>query len=284
MLKELYDDFKAALDNDPAVHGFWGAMEVLFTYAGFHAIISHRIAHELWNLKIPFLPRLISQITRFITGIEIHPGAQIGKGFFIDHGSGVVIGETTIVGDNCMLFQGVTLGGTGKEQGKRHPTLGNNVLVSAGAKVLGNITIGDNCKIGALSVVLKDVPPHCTVVGVPGRIVIRDGVKVQRGHDLNHELPDPIAERFALLQKEIDCLHQKLHCNEEKSCELLHEGHVGEFSPELASHLPEMPAIFNGSNGHPDPDALFKRVKILEAALAELRDQIESLRQSAPTH
>ncbi len=169
MFKTFTADFKTCLENDPAARGFVGGLEVFFTYAGFHAVIFHRIAHFLHTvLRIPFFPRVISQFSRFLTGIEIHPGAKIGLGLFIDHGMGVVIGETAIVGDNCVLFQGVTLGGTGKEAGKRHPTLGNNVMVSAGAKVLGNITIGDNVKIGAQSVVLKDVPDNCTVVGVPG--------------------------------------------------------------------------------------------------------------------
>jgi serine O-acetyltransferase len=206
-------DFKSCIENDPAARGFWGKIEVIFTYAGFHAILLHRLAHFLHvTLRIPFFPRLISQITRFLTGIEIHPGAQIGKGFFIDHGMGVVIGETTIVGDDCVLFQGVTLGGTGKETGKRHPTLGNNVMVSAGAKVLGNITIGDNVKIGAQSVVLKDVPSNCTVVGVPGQIVIREGQRVtKKGVDLDHiHLPDPIMEKLAAIAKDLESLHDDI--------------------------------------------------------------------------
>ena len=220
MIRTVINDFKACLENDPAARGFWGPLEVLFTYAGFHAIILHRIAHFLHTrLKIPFLPRLISQINRFLTGIEIHPGAQIGQRFFIDHGMGVVIGETTIIGDGCVLFQGVTLGGTGKETGKRHPTLGNNVMVSAGAKVLGNIRIGNNVKIGAGSVVLMDVPDNCTVVGVPGRIAVREGQKVTRGVDLDHiHLPDPIMERLESLHKEIVALHEEIeqHRREEK--------------------------------------------------------------------
>ncbi len=207
-VKTIIADFQSCMENDPAARGFWGAMEVIFTYAGFHATIMHRITHFLHTkLHIPFLPRVISQFSRFMTGIEIHPAAKIGKGFFIDHGMGVVIGETTIVGDGCVLFQGVTLGGTGKETGKRHPTLGNNVMVSAGAKVLGNITIGDNVKIGAQSVVLKDVPPDSTVVGVPGRVVIHKGKKITKGVDLDQiNLPDPIMERLEALQKEIDAL------------------------------------------------------------------------------
>ncbi|MBN2328600.1 MAG: serine O-acetyltransferase [Candidatus Omnitrophica bacterium] len=213
-LNAIVSDFKACMENDPAARGFWGAVEVIFTYAGFHAIILHRLAHFLHaKLHIPFIPRLISQFSRFLTGIEIHPGAQIGQGFFIDHGMGVVIGETTVIGDDCVLFQGVTLGGTGKETGKRHPTLGNNVMVSAGAKVLGNITLGDNVKIGAQSVVLKDVPSDCTVVGVPGQIVIREGQKVvkKKGVDLDHiHLPDPIMEKISLIMKELESVHQDI--------------------------------------------------------------------------
>ncbi|HOJ59304.1 MAG TPA: serine O-acetyltransferase [bacterium] len=220
MIRTVINDFKACLENDPAARGFWGPLEVLFTYAGFHAIILHRIAHFLHTrLRIPFIPRVISQINRFLTGIEIHPGAQIGQRFFIDHGMGVVIGETTIIGDGCVLFQGVTLGGTGKETGKRHPTLGNNVMVSAGAKVLGNIRIGNNVKIGAGSVVLMDVPDNCTVVGVPGRIAVREGQKVSRGVDLDHiHLPDPIMERLESLHKEILELHEEIeqHRREEQ--------------------------------------------------------------------
>jgi len=220
VFRTMVNDFKACIENDPAARGFWGPLEVFFTYAGFHSILMHRIAHFLHTkLRIPFIPRVISQINRFITGIEIHPGAQIGQRFFIDHGMGVVIGETTIIGDGCVLFQGVTLGGTGKETGKRHPTLGNNVMVSAGAKVLGNIRIGNNVKIGAGSVVLMDVPDNCTVVGVPGRIAVREGQKVSRGVDLDHiHLPDPIMERLEALHREIAALHGEIeqHRQEEQ--------------------------------------------------------------------
>lgn len=214
----VYSDFKACLENDPAAHGFWGGVEVLLTYAGFHAMIMHRIAHVLHTkLHIPLLPRMISQFNRFITGIEIHPGAQIGKGLFIDHGMGVVIGETTIIGDNCVMFQGVTLGGTGKETGKRHPTIGSNVMISAGAKVLGSVNIGDHAKIGAQSVVLKDVPPHCTVVGVPGRIVVREGQRISRGCDMDQvNLPDPIMERLEALHREIAELHKEVDEHQSK--------------------------------------------------------------------
>lgn len=213
----LWEDFKAIFQRDPAARGFWGVLEVLLSYSGFHALISHRICHFLHaKLHIPLIPRLLSQITRFLTGIEIHPGAQIGKGFFIDHGMGVVIGETTIVGDCVTLYQGVTLGGTGKEKGKRHPTLKNHIVVGAGAKVLGNIVIGNNVNIGAGSVVVKSVPDNCTVVGVPGVIIRREGQRVPE-ISLDHaNLPDPIAARLAQIQSEIDCIEDHIRCfNEE---------------------------------------------------------------------
>jgi serine O-acetyltransferase len=159
-------EIRATFERDPAATNFF---EVLLTYSGLHALIFHRISHALWSMRVPFLGRWLSQLGRFFTGIEIHPGAQIGEGFFIDHGMGVVIGETAIIGENVLLYQGVTLGGTGKERGKRHPTIGNNVVIGAGAKVLGNITIGDNSYIGSNAVVIKDVPANSTVVGVPGR-------------------------------------------------------------------------------------------------------------------
>ncbi len=166
-LEVLRDDVRAIIQNDPAARNYW---EVVL-YPGLHAIILHRITHRLWQAGIPFLPRLISQIGRFLTGIEIHPGAQIGRGFFIDHGMGVVIGETTVVGDWVTLYQGVTLGGTGKQRGKRHPTLGDGVVVGVGANVLGAITVGEGARVGGGAVVVKDVPPHSTAIGVPARIV-----------------------------------------------------------------------------------------------------------------
>jgi len=200
-------EVRAVFERDPAAVSFW---EVLLTYSGLHAIISHRIAHLLFKWHIPVLPRLISQLSRFFTGVEIHPGARIGKGFFIDHGMGVVIGETTIIGDNVTLYQGVTLGGTGKERGKRHPTIGDNVVVSAGAKVLGNISIGNNVNIGANAVVIRSVPDDCTVVGVPGRIAKKKGVRVP-GINLDHtHLPDPLAERLERLQHEVDIIEGQM--------------------------------------------------------------------------
>jgi len=202
MLGHIKDGIKAARDRDPAATS---TLEIILCYPGFHAILTHRLAHYLHTvLKIPVLPRLISQISRFFTGIEIHPGARIGKGFFIDHGMGVVIGETSEIGDNCTIFQGVTLGGTGKERGKRHPTLRNNVVIGAGASILGDITIGDSSYIGAGSVITKDVPPTSTMVGVPGRIIRLEGKKI-RGATLDHtNLPDPILERLQQLQEEIE--------------------------------------------------------------------------------
>jgi serine O-acetyltransferase len=195
------DEVRSALERDPAATC---ALEVILTYSGFHAIVLHRINSVLHKAKIPLLPRILSQIGKFITGIEIHPGAQIGKGLFIDHGMGVVIGETTILGTNVTLFQGVTLGGTGKEKGKRHPTLGNNVVVGTGAKILGNIKIGDNVNVGANAVVIRDVPPNSTVVGVPGRVAKKEGRKIP-GINLNHtSLPDPLANALERLQDEID--------------------------------------------------------------------------------
>ena len=192
------EEIEIIKDRDPAIKS---TMEV-FLYPSFKAIIGYRIAHKLFVKKHYFLARWISQRTVRKTGIEIHPGATIGKGLFIDHGNGVIIGETTIIGDNVTLYQGVTLGGTGKEKGKRHPTIGDNVMVSAGAKVLGSFTVGENSKIGAGSVVLSEVPPNSTVVGVPGRVVKRDNVKMPR-EDLDQvHLPDPIANEISRLAKE----------------------------------------------------------------------------------
>ncbi len=194
-------EVKAIFERDPAATSF---LEVLLTYSGLHAIIFYHIAGRLLKMRIPFFPRLISQFAKILTGIEIHPGAKIGKSLFIDHGMGVVIGETSIIGDNVTLFQGVTLGGTGKQRGKRHPTLGNNIVVGTGAKVLGNITVGDNVQIGANAVVVRDVPPNSTVVGVPGRVAKTEGRKFP-GINLDHtSLPDPLAQALERLQHEID--------------------------------------------------------------------------------
>ncbi len=197
-------DFQIVFERDPAARSW---LEILFCYPGFHALIFHRVAHWLYRHKISFLPRWLSHLSRFLTGIEIHPGATIGKGVFIDHGMGVVIGETAIVGDYCLIYQNVTLGGTGKETGKRHPTLGDNVVVGAGAKILGNIKIGDRVMIGAGSIVLQDVPKDCTVVGVPGRIVSRTG----HGCPLEHgKLPDIEKKVIEHLFDRIEQLEQQL--------------------------------------------------------------------------
>ena len=203
-LKKIRNDFNAALSMDPAATS---KLEVALTYAGFHALLFYRLAHWLVKRRIPFLPRALSQFARFITGIEIHPSAAIGSGLFIDHGMGVVVGETTEIGDNVTLFQGVTLGGTGKQRGKRHPTIGSHVVVGAGAKVLGPITVGDYVKIGANSVVLQDVPDHSTVVGIPGRIVRIKDERVADEALMDHiHIPDPIADKLIELQVQIDAL------------------------------------------------------------------------------
>lgn len=201
----FYGDIRAAQKKDPAAKTF---LEVVILYQGLRALVAHRVAHLFYKAGMYFTARLISQLSRFATGIEIHPGAKIGKSFFIDHGMGVVIGETAVVGDNVLLYQGVTLGGTGIEQGKRHPTIGNNVVIGAGANVLGNITIGNNSYIGANAVVIKDVPPNSTVVGVPGRITRQDGRKIDVSLDHSHVL-DPIMQSMDELQKRIEKLENK---------------------------------------------------------------------------
>lgn len=198
-INKIKEDINVIYEKDPAANNL---AEVLFCYPGLQALISHRIAHKLAYWGVPFLPRLISYWTRIFTGIEIHPKARIGSRFFIDHGEGVVIGETTIIGDDVLIYQQVTLGGTGNEHGKRHPTIGNNVIIGAGAKVLGNITIGDNTRIGAGSVVVDDVPEHCTVVGVPGRIV-QQKVITQDGILMHNRIPDPVKCELNRLKYEI---------------------------------------------------------------------------------
>lgn len=206
MFKLLKDDVDVIFEQDPAARNYF---EVILTYSGLHAIWAHRLAHFLFKNKLFFIARVISQISRFFTGIEIHPGAVIGRRFFIDHGMGVVIGETCEIGNNVTLYQGVTLGGTGKERGKRHPTLEDNVLVATGAKVLGSIIIGANSKVGAGSVVLKNVPVNSTVVGIPGKVVIQDGVKVKR--DLNHQnMPDPVMDKCDGMEAKIANLQQEV--------------------------------------------------------------------------
>jgi len=199
----MRDLVRAALDRDPAARGLWGAVEILLTYSGVHALIMHRAAHFLWRLGVPLLPRVISQVTRFFTGVEIHPGASFGRGTFIDHGMGVVVGETTVVGDNVTLFQGVTLGGTGKGYGKRHPTIGDDVVIGCGARVLGNIRVGNDVRIGAGSVVVRDVPDDCTVIGVPGRIVREGGRRVLDAPLAHDAIPDPLLRQIEALEARI---------------------------------------------------------------------------------
>ena len=205
-LTKVKEDIKVIYDKDPAAGNL---VEVILCYPGLHALIAYRFAHRLYKWHIPLAPRIISYITRIITGIEIHPAARIGRRFFIDHGEGVVIGATTVIGDDVLIYQQVTLGGTGKEQGKRHPTLGNGVIVGAGAKVLGNISIGNNVRIGAGSVVMEDVPEYSTVVGVPGRIVQRK-YRAENGILLHNRVPDPIKCELNRLKYEIQDLKEKL--------------------------------------------------------------------------
>lgn len=214
MLKQIKEDIRAVFDRDPAARN---TLEVVLCYPGLHAIWAHRVSHALFRRDFIVLARLVSHLARFFTGIEIHPGATIGKGFFIDHGMGTVIGETAEIGNNVTVYQGVTLGGTGKEKGKRHPTIGDNVVVATGAKILGSFRVGENSKIGAGSVVLSEVPPNSTVVGIPGRVVYRLGQKVNiceesiNPDNLAHNnLPDPVEEMLRCLQQHLNRLDEKV--------------------------------------------------------------------------
>ncbi len=203
----LGEDVEAVKDRDPAATS---TLEIMLTYPGLHALWMHRIANYLHRMGVPGVPRALSMLARLVTGIEIHQGATIGRGFFIDHGMGVVIGETTEIGDNVTLFQGVTLGGTGKEKGKRHPTIEDNVVIAAGASVLGAITVGKNARVGAGAVVIQDVPENCTVVGVPGRVTVCSGERISP-IDLHHEnLPDPVLDMFNVIERRLDRLEQRL--------------------------------------------------------------------------
>jgi serine O-acetyltransferase len=224
-VRNIREEIAIIRERDPAIHS---SMEV-FLYPSFKVMLHYRIAHRLYEKKHYFLARWVSQRGVRKTGIEIHPGAQIGRGFFIDHGNGVIIGETTIIGDNVTLYQGVTLGGTGKEHGKRHPTIGNNVMIRAGAKVLGSFTIGDNSKIGAGSVVLSEVPPNSTVVGVPGRVVKRNNMALPQESLNQTDLPDPVREDITVLQR----------ANSELTNRLL----------DLEQELKQMKRERNGQNG-----------------------------------
>lgn len=205
MFEKIRYDLNAIKSRDPAARN---TLEVFLLYSGFHAVFWYRLSHWLFVHRCFFLARLVSQVTKFFTGIEIHPGAQIGKGLMIDHGTGVVIGETTIIGDDCTLYQGVTLGGTGKDVGKRHPTLGNNVMVGSGAKVLGPFKVGDNSKIASNAVVLTEIPPNCTAVGVPARVVKRNGERV---NDMDQvHIPDPVSQELCMLRMTVEKLEKRI--------------------------------------------------------------------------
>lgn len=206
MFKNLRYDIKSIKERDPAARS---SIEVLLLYSGLHAVIYHRIAHWFFKNNMKFIARMVSQFSRFMTGIEIHPGATIGRGLLIDHGMGVVIGETAVVGDNCTIYQGVTLGGTGKDTGKRHPTIGNNVMIGSGAKVLGPFTVGDNAKIAAGAVVLDAVPESSTAVGVPARIISRTGRNCKNDLDQIH-IPDPVSQELCKLYMKIENLEKRL--------------------------------------------------------------------------
>ncbi|MDQ0195996.1 serine O-acetyltransferase [Paenibacillus wynnii] len=215
MFNNIKSDIRAVFDNDPAARSWF---EVVFTYAGLHSIWGHRVAHFLFKHKWYTLARMVSQISRFMTGIEIHPGAVIGSRLFIDHGMGIVIGETCEIGDDVIIYQGVTLGGTGKEKGKRHPTVGNNVVIGSGAKVLGSFRIGDNSNIGSNAVVLREVPNNSTVVGNPGRVVKRNGERVSDRLD-HAKMPDPLVDSLRFLQKEIEELRDRLGSEDKQKTE-----------------------------------------------------------------
>jgi len=217
LIKSAREYVASVFDRDPAAKSW---LEVLLCYPGLHALWAHRVNHWLWTHHLRLLARFCSQVSRLLTGIEIHPGAEIGRRFFIDHGMGVVIGETTIIGDDVTLYQGVTLGGTGKEKGKRHPTLGNNVVVGGGAKILGNVTVGENCRVGAGSVVLSDVPDNSTIVGVPGHIIFRDGKRVVITDP--KEIRDPLSDALAALASQVQALEETVRQLERERAEAEH--------------------------------------------------------------
>ncbi len=237
----LAEDIRVIFERDPAATNL---LEVLLTYPGLHALLLHRLAHRLHLLGIPVIPRLISHLNRWLTGVEIHPGARIGRRFFIDHGMGVVIGETSEIGDNVTLYQGVTLGGTGKEKGKRHPTLGNDVMVGVGAKILGAVTVGDHAKIGAGAVVLNDVPPHATAVGVPAKVVVfraPDGSTRRVEH-----LPDPELDMISALHRKIEEMSARIEALETMLRNQALQNHDGERADRMDVETRSVPA----SSGH----------------------------------
>lgn len=204
----MFENIKIIKQNDPAAKSY---LEIILCYPGLHALIFHSVAHPLYKMGVPLIPRLLNTIARFLTGVDIHPGAKISAGIMIDHGMGVVIGETAEIGSGCFIYQGVTLGGTGKDSGKRHPTLKNNVVVGAGAKVLGNITIENNVRIGAGSVVVRDIPANCTVVGIPGRVVRSADSPTDQEHMLDHGgMPDPTAKVFSILLERIETMQREI--------------------------------------------------------------------------
>lgn len=205
------------MKHDPAARN---RFEVVLTYSGFHALVMYRFAHFMYVHGYKLIARIVSQLAKFFTGIEIHPGAKIGSGVFIDHGEGVVIGETAVVGNNVVIYQGVTLGGTGKDKGKRHPTIEDNVMISAGAKILGPFTVGRNAKIGAGSIVLKEVPPNATVVGVPGKVVKLNGIRVD---DLDQTLPDPVSDELNKINRRLDELYAMMGKKYKQNCDELHD-------------------------------------------------------------
>lgn len=243
MFSRMREDIAAVKERDPAATS---TLSLLFNYPGLHALWWHRLDHWLWIHGRHGLARWLSQVTRFFTGIEIHPGATIGRRFFIDHGMGVVIGETTVIADDVTLYQGVTLGGTGKETGKRHPTLEDCVVVGVGATVLGGITVGHGTRVGAGAVVVNNVPPNCTVVGVPGRVVVREGARVDFV-DLHHEdLPDPVVEMFRCLQHRIDRIDERLHREEAALEERMPPSPHEESEVETPAHEPAKTASTEG--------------------------------------
>jgi serine O-acetyltransferase len=260
----IRSDFRAIFERDPAATS---RLEVAITYSSFHAVVLYRLAHRLLEWRVPIVPRLISTLARFVSGVEIHPAAKIGPRFVIDHGTGVVIGETTEIGDNCLLFQGVTLGGTGKEHKKRHPTLGDHVVVGAGAKILGSMRIGNYTKIGSNAVVLTPVPDHCTVVGVPGRIVRIKGELPDEGMDHVH-MPDPIAERFKALEARVDALKRGAE----------HATRHVDGKPDVGPTDDDQPAADIGTVA-----ALAARMDGMANELKELRRQIQAANRKMNT-
>ena len=223
MFNTIRADIRTVKERDPACRS---SLDVVFSYPGFHALFFHRISHRLWGWKLKFLARLTAHISRMLTGIEIHPAVKVGKGFFIDHGMGVVIGETTEIGDNVTLYQGVTLGGVSLKKEKRHPTLRDNVVVGAGAKVLGPFEVGENSRIGSNSVVVKEVPPNSTVVGIPGRVVIKEGKKVDEV-DLNHQvMPDPVAQAFNCMMDQLQLMNKRVNYLAERHDQNEEDDHV----------------------------------------------------------